>query len=412
MTVLRAGSATDVGLVRANNQDESLVAHPLFAVADGMGGHAAGEVASALACQALAQAFAAGPHSADALVAATHQANRAVYERAQANPEMRGMGTTLVAVALTDAEHQTLAIAHVGDSRVYLLRRGELSQVTSDHSLVAELVAEGQIPAEEAEFHPQRHVLSRALGVYPSVDVDLTVVDPQTGDRYLLCSDGLSREVTDDQIAAVLLRLADPNEAAQELVEAAKARGGADNITVVLVDVTDDPAGGPAPAVAAPDGDIPPILPGDDPTKADDNVDATSVVPAVTARTVPGPEAASHQRIFTVRFVAFVVALFAVVAITIGGIDYYARSSYYVGLQGNQLIIYQGRPGGVLWFDPTVASRTGVTTAQIESRHLSELRSGMTESTRGAARQYVANLVAEEKAAQSPFAGLSPGGAP
>ncbi len=413
MTILRAGSATDVGLVRASNQDQALVASPLFAVADGMGGHAAGEVASEVACQTLAAAFsAAQPPTSEGLVEAAQEANRAVFDRAQANPEMHGMGTTLVAVALIgDDGHDALAVAHVGDSRVYLVREGQMSQVTSDHSLVAELVAEGQIAAEDAERHPQRHVLSRALGVYPDVDVDLTVVEPCDGDRFLLCSDGLSREVTDDRIASVLRRLADPGEAAQELVDEAKAKGGADNITVVIVDVINGRAAEekpPGAAGAGAGGAIAQVAPLSDVAKPDISVDATRAVP-VLAGGEPKAAREPRQRLLTVRSVAFVIALLAVAAITVGGIDWYARSSYYVGLSGNNLTIYQGRPGGVLWIKPTVAVRTGVTTNQVESRHLGELTAGKTEDSLASARQYVANLQTEERNARAAnSAALSP----
>ncbi|MGH8919117.1 MAG: Stp1/IreP family PP2C-type Ser/Thr phosphatase, partial [Actinomycetes bacterium] len=229
--------------------DNLLLADPLYAVADGMGGHAAGEVASETAVQALESAWkGSSPPTPEALAEAARAANRAVWEKAQADADLRGMGTTLVAVALVDEQ---LAVINVGDSRAYRLRQGELSQLTSDHSLVAELVAEGQIHSDEAEFHPQRHVLTRALGVDANVGVDLQTLDVETGDRVLLCSDGLCREVSDDQIAAILRRLADPTEAAKEMVNEAKASGGNDNITVVVVDAVVVDAVGDA-AVAAP----------------------------------------------------------------------------------------------------------------------------------------------------------------
>jgi protein phosphatase len=448
VTTLRAGSATDVGLVRASNQDQALMASPLFAVADGMGGHAAGEVASEVACQALQEAFAAGPRTPGALAEAAREANRAVFDRAQTDRSMHGMGTTLVAVALiTNDGHGALAVAHVGDSRLYLLRGGEIRQVTNDHSLVAELVAEGQIAAEEAERHPQRHVLSRALGVYPDVEVDLTVLDPCDGDRYLLCSDGLSREVSDHRIASVLRRLADPDEAARALVEEAKAKGGADNITVVVVDVAGDRPSGDdhatVPPAAGRIGAAGLVVPHrgrlDNVTGPDAGVDATRAVPAVDTARVPavvpagtgapaaepsdqpatgrrrrreaGAAGGPPSRLVTVRSVAFMIALLAVAAIAVGGINWYARSSYYVGLSGDTLTIYQGRPGGVLWVQPTVAARTGVTTAQIEPRHLGELNAGKTEVSLAAARQYVANLRAEEQAARASGSG-APGPTP
>jgi serine/threonine protein phosphatase PrpC len=238
MIALRSGSATDVGLVRSNNQDRLLEANPLFAVADGMGGAAAGEVASATAIDALQEWFAGlGTPTPDDLLRGAEKANRAVWDRAEANPEMRGMGTTLVSVALV--ESGKVAIANVGDSRVYALHHGVLRQVTEDHNLVAEMVAQGRLSAEEAEFHPRRNIMTRALGVEPAVPVDLFLEEAEPGVRYLLCSDGLPREIKDDQIASILRRLSDPAEAAKELVDEAIRKGGNDNITVVIVDVVD-----------------------------------------------------------------------------------------------------------------------------------------------------------------------------
>ncbi|MBO0747942.1 MAG: Stp1/IreP family PP2C-type Ser/Thr phosphatase, partial [Acidimicrobiaceae bacterium] len=254
MISLRFGSATDVGLVRANNEDRYLVAEPLFAVADGMGGHAAGEVASSTAVRSLKENFT--DHTPAGLAAAARAANRAVWEEAQASPDLRGMGTTLVALALVgDPGREQLAVANVGDSRLYRLHLGELYQVTSDHSLVGQMVASGALTPEEAEVHPRRNVLTRALGVDPDVDVDLVTVEAEQGDRYLLCSDGLPRELSDDQMASILRRLAGPDEAARELVEKARAHGGSDNVTVVLIDVadTDGRGAGAAPALEAAD---------------------------------------------------------------------------------------------------------------------------------------------------------------
>ncbi len=240
MTRLVVGSATDIGLVRSNNQDQLLVAPGLYAVADGMGGHAAGEVASLTAIKALDAAFeASDERTAASLESAAKAANRAVWEQARTNRGMLGMGTTLVALAVVENDDGTsgLAVAHIGDSRLYLYRDKALSQVTVDHSLVQELIDEGQISQAQAAVHPQRHVLTRALGVEPAVDVDVIQIAPENNDRYLLCSDGLPREASDDQIAAILSRFPDPSEAARELVELANSRGGSDNVTVVVVDV-------------------------------------------------------------------------------------------------------------------------------------------------------------------------------
>ena len=181
-------------------------------------------------------AFAAtGDPTADHLLEAAQTANRAVWDQAEANPEMRGMGTTLVALALVNDGR--VAVINIGDSRLYVLHEGDLRQVTSDHNLVAELVAEGRLSKEEAEFHPRRNVITRAIGVDPEVPADLFLVDPVPGDRFLLCSDGLFRELGDDQIGAILRRLPNPQDAAEDLVAEAKFRGGNDNITVIVVDV-------------------------------------------------------------------------------------------------------------------------------------------------------------------------------
>ncbi|MDQ2754926.1 MAG: protein phosphatase 2C domain-containing protein [Actinomycetota bacterium] len=459
LTEVQAGSATDVGLVRANNQDSLLVDAPLFAVADGMGGHAAGEVASATAVAALRDAFvSAGALSPEALVAAARAANRSVWDQAVDHPELRGMGTTLVALAMVPRSgadvgaprsgadvgaprsgadvgaprtgpdgavqaSDAVAVINVGDSRVYRLRDGELDQVTDDHSLVAELVAEGQLAEEEAEFHPQRHVLTRALGVDPDVSVDLHVLEPRKGDRYLLCSDGLCREVSDTQIASILRRLADPNEAARELVSEARLRGGSDNITVVLVDIGAPAVADAEKALAVAD-DATMAIPMAASTEALSQPDTTVVPAAATVASVDEADvvkATRRQRgdarraeraaerarstgpkphVLTVRVVGFVVLLLGVVAIAASGIGWYARAGYYVGLQGNQLTVFQGRPGGLLWFNPTVARHTGLTTDQVEPRHLDELRAGKTEGSLSAANQYVSNLQAEFANAQ------------
>jgi serine/threonine protein phosphatase PrpC len=389
MIRLRAGSATDVGLVRSNNQDRLLVADPLFAVADGMGGAAAGEVASTTAIEGLEVAFShAGTATPESLTEAARSANRAVWEQAEANPEMRGMGTTLVALALVDGGR--LAAVNIGDSRLYLLRGDDFRQVTSDHNLVAELVAEGRISKEEAEVHPRRNIMTRALGVDPDVDVDLFVEDPRPGDRYLLCSDGLPRELRDEHIVSILRRFADPGEAADELVDEAKRRGVNDNITAVVVDVVESSE-----------------------SAADSHEEKEPTVVAAAAPAAAAAAAADESRepisaatkptakMITLRVVAFVAVLVVILALTAVAIGWYARSSYFVGLRGDRVTIYQGRPGGVLWFHPTVAKRTNVTTANVLPHQIPRLRAGQQEASVADARAFVASLVAEAVAARS-----------
>src|SRR5215213_2974758 len=241
MTQLQAGAATDVGRVRQMNEDRYLADESLFAVADGVGGHQAGEVASQTSVETLLREFTAGEHTTEGLVAAAEAANQAVWQLAQGSREKRGMGTTLTALALVQENgEEQLALINVGDSRAYLLQQGDLIQLTEDHSLVEELVRDGKLTPAEAQVHPQRSIITRALGMEPVIQVDSWEITPFSGDRILLCSDGLTNELSDERIASTLRQLADPQEAARELVRLARASGGSDNITVVVVDVVDD----------------------------------------------------------------------------------------------------------------------------------------------------------------------------
>ncbi len=242
MIQLRSGSATDVGRVRQVNQDRALEGHILFGVADGMGGHVGGEVAARTAVQALRDSFdqVQGAPTISDLVSAVGAANLAVWNRARTDTSLRGMGTTLTAMALvTEADVDEIALVNVGDSRAYRLRADTFAQLTSDHTLVEEMVRTGELSASDAASHPRRHVLTRALGIEPDVEVDAWLVRPLAGDRLLLCSDGLINEVPDTSIAEVLGAMADPADAAQELVRMAVEHGGSDNVTVVVIDVED-----------------------------------------------------------------------------------------------------------------------------------------------------------------------------
>ena len=207
MTVLRSGSATDVGRVRQINQDLPLERPNLFAVADGMGGHVGGEVAARVAVAALQQAFERAPTLAG-LREAFSEANAAVWHESQANADLRGMGTTLTAMALVggDEGHDLLALANVGDSRAYVFSEGEMVQVTADHSLAEERMRHGEMTEAEAAVHPQRHILTRALGVSAEVEADMWELELRSGDRFLLCSDGLTNEVASDEIGRRILR--------------------------------------------------------------------------------------------------------------------------------------------------------------------------------------------------------------
>jgi len=243
----RYAFATDPGRKRRQNEDAFVVRPPLFAIADGMGGARAGEIASALAAGALNES---GTQSGgeDRVKELVQEANRRVHERAANDPATTGMGTTMT-VALVEPDG-VITFGHVGDSRAYLLRGDTLEQLTDDHSLVAELVRRGELSASDAEVHPQRSVITRALGTDPDVDVDAFTVHPELGDIYLLCSDGLSDMVAGEAIEEVVLHHRDNlDEAAKALVRAANRGGGDDNITAVLFEIVADDA----PALREPD---------------------------------------------------------------------------------------------------------------------------------------------------------------
>ena len=248
MRIGRAAGVTDTGRRRLRNEDAFICEPPLFAVADGMGGARAGEVAARLAAATLEEAGVEtkGEQGVTAMIV---EANRRIWERALADPATAGMGTTVTA-AIVDAESGTVTIGHVGDSRAYLLREGSLRQLTTDHSLVAELVSSGVLTPEEAERHPQRSAITRALGTEPTVDVEVLTLAGEPGDLYLLCSDGLPTMLANSAVAAALERAErDPAVAAEALVTAANQQGGEDNITVVLFELSEgDP---PAPEQAA-----------------------------------------------------------------------------------------------------------------------------------------------------------------
>jgi protein phosphatase len=230
-------SATDPGRKRRQNEDSFVVRPPLFAIADGMGGAKAGEIASALAAGALREAQAHGGGQ-DRVKQLVQEANRRVHERASNDPSTSGMGTTMT-VALVEPGGE-ITFGHVGDSRAYVLRGDTLEQLTDDHSLVAELVRRGELSARDAEIHPQRSVITRALGTDPDVDVDAFTVRPQPGDVYLLCSDGLSDMVAAAAIEEIMRQnRADLDAAARSLVRAANRGGGDDNITAVLFEIVD-----------------------------------------------------------------------------------------------------------------------------------------------------------------------------
>jgi PPM family protein phosphatase len=232
----RVGVITDTGRKRRHNEDAYVCEPPLFAIADGMGGPQAGEVASRLAAAALRESSASGGGK-QRIVDLIQEANRRVYDRSSRDPDTSGMGTTITVALVDDG---TVAFGHVGDSRAYLIREGRIEQITEDHSLVNELLKTGKLSPEEAHAHPQKSVITRALGTDPDVDADTFTIVAEPGDVFLLCSDGLTNMVDEDAILQLMERDRDNLDAAlRALVRAANRGGGEDNITVVAFEITD-----------------------------------------------------------------------------------------------------------------------------------------------------------------------------
>jgi serine/threonine protein phosphatase PrpC len=471
MSRMRTAAATDTGYLRASNQDVALATSDLAAVADGMGGHLGGEVAARIAVEHLLDAY-RRDRTTDGLIAAVVAANSAVYSRSKSDRNLRGMGTTLTAAAFMgdkpDGKAQ-LALVNVGDSRGYLLDRAErrVHKLTEDHSVVEEMVRSGELTTEEAAVHPHRHILTRALGIEPSIEPDCWELDLEPGSRLLLCSDGLTNELDEQEIANVLLDEADAEKAASELVRLALYRGGIDNVTVVVLDVlsgeapaeTDDVVVIPVGATASHSGgtgkEIAPITEAVALTPPVEATAAAEAYAAVAGATGAGatrepdalafeetdPPAAVQEslavpltksppvvqgaplsgaaprgphgrpmvlvrkgkdrrrehrdRIFTIRVALFVLVFVAVLGSTAGVVVWFDKASFYVGLDQGHVTIFQGRPGGLLWFKPSVVERTTITPAELLSSNVDYLKQGMEESSYQAALNLVHSLALE-----------------
>jgi serine/threonine protein phosphatase PrpC len=314
----RSTGLSHPGRKRRRNEDAWVCQPPLFAVADGMGGARGGEIASRLAATALGETV--DGSGEERVVALIQKANRQVYERAREDADASGMGTTITVALVEDG---AVAIGHVGDSRAYLIRDGKVEQLTEDHSLVAELVRSGRLSPEEAEIHPQRSVITRALGTDPDVDVDSFSVEPESGDVFLICSDGLTSMVDDETILGIVEQSRDNLEvAAKELVGAANRSGGEDNITVVFFEITDKAPEPPAETKTMPAVQAPPTTEADEDTLSGlDGVPTvqTMVVPPEQARAVaeemPEPEPPKER--FSVQAARLIIALAVVAALAL-----------------------------------------------------------------------------------------------
>ena len=356
------GAATHVGMLRQQNEDAFIAQDDLFVVADGMGGHNAGEVASALAIDSMKRAAVGGFSSQESVVAGVNAANAAIHAASGGQSDQRGMGTTLAAVIPLPAhgdEPQRMVVTNVGDSRVYLWRAGELKQVSVDHSYVQELLSEGLVTAEEARVHPRRNIVTRALGIEGDVNADVWVVPMLVGDRYVVCSDGLVDEVDDAELAGIVGGNHSAQTVAQQLVDAANSNGGRDNITVVVVDVADDTIAVESPATT----------PSDVSTK---------------------PRASRKRKVLAAAAVVVLLSL------GLGVTSWWARDGYFVGFNGSgddaELVVFKGQPRQVLWFSPTVRVRTGVARSEVFPALANDIDEQPTYSSLARAQAFVLSI--------------------
>lgn len=403
-----AAGATDVGRVRESNEDAYLEGHSVFAVADGMGGHVAGEVASATALEPIealdGRVFADATEAVAALRDAVVAANATVAELAENEPSYRGMGTTLTAVLL---EGRRLHVAHVGDSRAYLWRDGRFSQLTDDHTLVQHLIDEGRLTREEAEQHPQRSIVTRAIGVSQEIEVDSMSLDLESGDQILLCSDGLTGVVADDEIAHQMRPDVDTDTVVHRLIDLANEAGGPDNITVLLLRYEVDEPGVAPPRPPAP-------LEAAGASGAGDAAPGTTTVPIRTrderdsgdwARPLgnygqlrkggwPQPTQ-QHERRSVAAFLARVVAVLVGLAVLAGLLVLGGRllvvQQYYVGVEGDEVVIFQGIDATVGPFELfEVAERTRVSLDEVQPYYRPRLEEGIPAADLNDARRIVA----------------------
>jgi protein phosphatase len=340
--VLQYSARSDRGLVRRNNQDSVYAGPRLLALADGMGGYAGGEVASKVVIAALAPLDDDTP-SDDLLAQLAHaidEGNDAIGEMVGGDPDLDGMGTTLTAILFAGNK---LGLAHVGDSRAYLMRGKALTQITHDDTFVQSLVDDGRITAEEAAHHPQRSLLIKALNGQP-VEPSLAVREARAGDRYLLCSDGLSGVVSDETLA-MALQIADPQACADRLIELALKGGGPDNITVVVADVVDVPFGENAPIVGGAAGDGSEHAP---PDSAAARASATTLPRPIPApvEVIPADSRARRRRRTRLLLVLIVVLAMLLAGALAGRVLLFRY--YYVGANNGQVVIYQGLKDSVL----------------------------------------------------------------
>lgn len=386
-----ATGRSDVGQIRKSNEDALLSKESVFAVADGMGGHLAGEVAAATALEPIAdldgKVFPDATAAVTALRDAVVSANATVSELAQREPSYHGMGTTLTAAMV---EGRRLHVAHVGDSRAYLLRDGQFSQLTDDHTLVQHLIDEGQITREEAASHPQRSIITRAIGVSPEVEVDSMSLDLEPGDQLLLCSDGLTGVIDDEEIARRLAAREDPETTVHGLIARANEAGGPDNITVLLLRYEDPDA--PARTPAAPRTIT--ISTRDDRPQSDWAGQLGNYGSLTRGGPVGDAEDDDPQRAGRMlgRAAAIVLAIAVLGGLIVGGAQFLLSRSFFVGLDGSEVVIYEGIDAEIGPFELyRVVERPGLTLDEVPIWYRTTLENGLTATDLADARRQVNN---------------------
>jgi serine/threonine protein phosphatase PrpC len=385
---VRYAAGSDVGLRRDGNEDSAYAGPRLLAVADGMGGAAAGEVASSVTIARLAELDddAPGTDLLAALREKAEAANDELHEIVEENNALEGMGTTMTAL-LWDGGR--LGLAHIGDSRAYLFRDGELHRITRDHTWVQDLIVEGRLSPDEASTHPQRSLLTHALDGRSEPHLDLTLREVRAGDRYLLCSDGLSGVVSEETLAETLAAT-DPQVAVDRLIDLALRGGGPDNVTVVVADLVDGPPKAAAPAVVGAAATRQTVTRRTDSAAARAAL-ATKTAPAAPAEKEPEPTKKPRRRWRRIAIVsAIIVVLLAGGA---AGAWAYVRSQYYVGTQGGQVVIYRGVSGSVAGLSlHHVSARTDLPISALPAFDQDRVQDGIPASSRNAAKHVVDRL--------------------
>jgi PPM family protein phosphatase len=404
---LRYSVRSDVGLLREGNEDSAYAGPHLLAIADGMGGHAAGEVASRVAISALRDLDRNDvpgdrDHLLGALADAVAAASSTLHQMSVEDPGVEGMGTTLTALLWSDG---TLAICHIGDSRAYLLRDGDFRQITRDHTLVQSLVDDGRLSPAQAANHPQRSLVMRALQSGTEAEPDLFTLKAREGDRYLLCSDGLSDVVSEETLHKALMLYTDRDQAVNQLIELAIRGGGPDNITCIVADVVDgeaEPAGQVSVVVgAASNGDGRPRPRTDSPasrahllTRAGATVHPPAEHPDLAPADGEDDDAGTRAGRRRWPLVTTVLVILAIVVVGGGYAAWrYTQSQYYVGTDGHQVIIYRGINQKVAGINlSSVYQKTGITLSQVPPNDKAAVQSTTTPSSLAEARKTVSNI--------------------